>query len=426
MKIVRNDLADLEKARKFLEKDSLAIRLANLFGDAAEDVARLFPETWRTRIEQSCIVAIEKSWEFSMTTMSDPNSPPESERRHRGYAILSGAVGGAGIISLFAEVPVTTLIMIRSVADVAKSEGEDFRKFDTKLACLQSFALGGDVTDPHTGESGYYASRMLLEKPLDESARYIAKKGFAGIGAPFSAQLLAKFAARLQTFMTVKAAAGVVPVAGAIMGLSVNIIFINYFQDKARGHFIIRRLEKKYGAETVRQKYKDVETGVMAKSEFSSAKTDRLIRHHVYASMGVGMIPIPFVDFAGVAGIQFNLLRKLAQSYNISFSKNIVKTLIGALAGGAFPATLGTQLGGSLAKMIPGIGQTFGVAAVTVSAGASTYAVGRVFNRHFAQGGTFLSFDPAEARAFYEEMYQEGRGVAAKMRTQGKHANRSK
>ncbi|MDM8540379.1 EcsC family protein [Desulfococcaceae bacterium HSG9] len=414
MKIIKNDLADLKKARKLLEKDSFAIRLANLFGDAAEDTVRLFPKIWRTRIEQSCIVALEKSWEFSMTTMSDSNHPPESERRHRFYAILSGAIGGAGIISLFAEVPVTTLIIMRSVADVAKSEGEDFRQFDTKLACLQSFALSGDVTDVPAGEkSGYYASRTLLEKPLDESARYIAKKGFAGIGAPFSAQLLAKFAVRFQTFMTAKAAANVVPAAGAIMGLTVNIIFINYFQDKARGHFIIRRLEKKYGAETVRQKYKDVETGVMAKPEFSSAKTDRLIRHHVYASMGVGLIPIPFVDFAGVAGIQFNLLRKLAQSYNVPFSKNIVKTLIGALAGGSFPATLGTQLGGSLAKMIPGIGQTFGVAAVTASAGASTYAVGKVFNRHFAHGGTLLSFDPEATKAFYEEMLKEGREIVA-------------
>ncbi len=417
MEIIRNDLADLKKARKLLEKGSFAIRMANLFGDAAEDAARLFPEIWRTRIEQSCIVALEKSWEFSITTMSAPDSPPESERKHRFYAILSGAVGGAGIISLFAEVPVTTLIMIRSVADVAKSEGEDFRQFDTKLACLQSFALGGDVTDAHTGESGYYASRILLEKPLDESARYIAKKGFAGIGAPFSAQLLAKFAARFQTFMTAKASANVVPAAGAIMGLTVNIIFINYFQDKARGHFIIRRLEKKYGAEEVRQKYKAAETGVMAKPELSSANTDGIIRCHVYASIGIGLIPIPLLDFAGVAGIQLNLLRKLAQSYNIPFSKDIVKTLIGTLGGGAFPATLGTQLGGSLAKMIPGIGQTFGTAAVTASAGASTYAVGRVFNRHFTQGGTFLSFDPAKARAFYKEMYKEGAKVASELNT---------
>ncbi len=48
---------------------------------------------------------------------------------------------------------------------------------------------------------------------------------------------------------------------------------------------------------------------------------------------------------------------------------------------------------------------------------ACTYAVGKVFSRHFAEGGTFLSFDPEEARAFYEEMFKEGQEVAAELKT---------
>jgi hypothetical protein len=39
--------------------------------------------------------------------------------------------------------------------------------------------------------------------------------------------------------------------------------------------------------------------------------------------------------------------------------------------------------------------------------------VGKVFARHFAEGGTFLSFDPEKAKAFYEEMFKEGQEVAA-------------
>jgi len=326
--IYGKDLADLKNARQLLEKDSISLRLASLFGDAAETLVRCLPPRYQQRAEEACIVALEKSWEFAMTTMSGPDIPPESQTRHRFYAIISGAIGGAGFISLFAEVPVTTLIMIRSVVDVAKSEGEDFREFETKLACLQAFALGGDVRDAPTGETGYYGSRALLEKPLDESTRYIAKKGFAGIGAPFSAQVAAKIAARYQTVLSAKAAADAIPVAGAIVGLSVNIIFINYFHDKARGHFIIRRLEKKYGANEVRQAYKTSGKRITEKSEQTSKVPDRLIRHHVYASMGMGMIPIPFLDFIGVAGLQLSLVRKLAQFYNIPFSKDMVKPLM--------------------------------------------------------------------------------------------------
>ncbi len=42
-----------------------------------------------------------------------------------------------------------------------------------------------------------------------------------------------------------------------------------------------------------------------------------------------------------------------------------------------------------------------------IIAGASTYAVGRVFDTHFASGGTFLDFNLEKARQSYAELYQE-------------------
>jgi len=35
----------------------------------------------------------------------------------------------------------------------------------------------------------------------------------------------------------------------------VNYAFIEHFQDMARGHFIVRRLERAYGEEDVRREY---------------------------------------------------------------------------------------------------------------------------------------------------------------------------
>jgi len=46
-----------------------------------------------------------------------------------------------------------------------------------------------------------------------------------------------------------------VPVAGAVGGATINVLFIDHFQGLARGHFIVRRLERKYGLETVRTSY---------------------------------------------------------------------------------------------------------------------------------------------------------------------------
>jgi len=151
-------------------------------------------------------------------------------------------------------------------------------------------------------------------------------------------------------------------------------------------------------------------------SDVPEVNADKTIRHHVYVALGIGLIPIPFLDFVGVTGVQLNLMRNLAQIYNMPFSKDMVKNLIGALIGGAFPASTGPRIAFSIAKTVPGIGSALGVASASAVSGACTYAVGKVFSRHFAEGGTFLSFDPEAAKAFYEEMLKEGQEVAAELK----------
>jgi len=38
----------------------------------------------------------------------------------------------------------------------------------------------------------------------------------------------------------------------------INLIFIKHFQAAARGHFTVRRLERKYGGELVKKEYEKV------------------------------------------------------------------------------------------------------------------------------------------------------------------------
>jgi hypothetical protein len=47
-------------------------------------------------------------------------------------------------------------------------------------------------------------------------------------------------------------------ILGAIGGASINLLFINHFQAAARGHFIVRRLERKYGGEFIKKEYEKV------------------------------------------------------------------------------------------------------------------------------------------------------------------------
>ena len=156
-----------------------------------------------------------------------------------------------------------------------------------------------------------------------------------------------------------------------------------------------------------------IETAKNAGEDGLKAKLDKILRHHVYASIGVGLIPVPVIDFVGLTGVQLNMLRKIAKIYEVRLLKDAVKNIVFSLVGGALPVAAAAPLAASGVKAIPLFGQTAGVLTMPVVAGATTYAIGKVFTQHFASGGTFLTFDPEKVKAYYAEMFNEGEKIAA-------------
>jgi uncharacterized protein (DUF697 family) len=128
------------------------------------------------------------------------------------------------------------------------------------------------------------------------------------------------------------------------------------------------------------------------------------------------LMPLPLVDLLAISGIQLNLLRKIASVYHIPFFTDVVKNLLASLLGSSVPIFIAPGVAVSLSKTIPIIGLTAGVLTMPVLAGASTYAVGKVFIQHFASGGTFLTFDPKKVRDFYAELFAEGQQLVAEMK----------
>ncbi len=151
-----------------------------------------------------------------------------------------------------------------------------------------------------------------------------------------------------------------------------------------------------------------------AEGKVQGEGADAALRNHVLGALGVGLIPIPVVDIVALTGIQLNLLRKLAAEYDVPFSEDIVRNILGSLIGGSIPVLLSRTFF-SLVKGIPLIGHAAGALTMPILAGATTYAVGKVFIQHFASGGTFLTFDPDKVREFYNEMYKEGQKMASSL-----------
>lgn len=145
-------------------------------------------------------------------------------------------------------------------------------------------------------------------------------------------------------------------------------------------------------------------------SDMRRLQCDVAISKHVAASLGAGFIPLPVVDFVTITGVQINLLYRLCRIYGVEFSKESARSIVTSLLGASVPSLQGELIGSGL-KMIPIIGTLAGMVAAPVIAGASTYAVGKVFVLHLESGGTLLTFDAKKMKLHFEQALQEGKRV---------------
>jgi len=260
------DWADLQRAVALLESPTLTAKMANLIGSPLEFAVKKLPQSVSRRIHGAVEAALFKSAQAALWTMDNTPGKAASTRWHKVAAATSGAVGGAfGFTTLFIELPVSTTIMMRSVADVARSEGFDLRDMATRHACLEVFALGGNSGKDDASETGYYITRGFTAEVMRHLSAELAGRAVGGtpvmIGltpkeaGKWLAKIVEKVAARFGVVVTEKFAAQAVPIVGAVAGATLNTMFTDYYQDMARGHFIVRRLERTYGYDTVRAAY---------------------------------------------------------------------------------------------------------------------------------------------------------------------------
>ena len=258
------ELSELQQAIAFLESATFASRIANLLGRQAQMIGRALPAPARRLVAGASQSAMKGALKLALKTMEtggpaqealDPTGGLSSRVLHKAAAAASGAVGGAfGLAALPLELPVSTTILLRSIAQIARAAGEDLRQPDAALACLEVFALGNDAGASGV-ESGYFAIRAALARSVNESARFLVQKGVVDEAAPALIRFATQIAARFGVVVSEKLVAQAVPVLGAIGGAAVNLAFAEHFQNLARGHFIVRRLERAHGADAVRFEY---------------------------------------------------------------------------------------------------------------------------------------------------------------------------
>jgi hypothetical protein len=250
---------ELRRAKQLLENPGLAARFASVLGSPIEKGMKLLPSGWSGKVHEATNAALSKALDIAISSLGETATRPSHDRWHKLAAAISGAAGGAfGLPALAIELPISTTVMLRSIADIAAAHGENPRDTETRLACLTVFALGStrDKSDDAT-ESGYFAARSALAAAVTEATKHIAQKGFAKGGAPALVRLVALIGSRFGIVVSEKAAAQAIPIIGAAGGALVNTVFIDHYQDMARGHFTVRRLERLHGAEAIRVAYEE-------------------------------------------------------------------------------------------------------------------------------------------------------------------------
>jgi len=247
---------ELRAAVRRLEGDSFASRATNLLGRQVEAAGRALPPPARRMVARAAERALRAALRVAIGTIDSKKPPRAARGAHKALAAMSGAAGGAfGLAALPVELPVSTTIMLRSIAQIAREEGEDLREPEAALACIEVLGLGGPRPGEAAVDGGYFAIRAVLGRTVSESARFIMERGLVDETAPILLRLIAQVAARFGLVVSEKLAAQAIPVLGAFGGAAVNLAFTEHFQNLARGHFTVRRLERAHGAETVRFDY---------------------------------------------------------------------------------------------------------------------------------------------------------------------------
>jgi hypothetical protein len=255
------DVAELREAKAILQHPSLVIRLSSLVGSRIEnltkDLGKRLPDEVSEAIARSSNKAIETAFQTALRTMPDGRLSAPRNRLHKAAVVTTGGLAGfLGLQALLVELPVTTLIMFRSIADIARANGESLSSPDTQLNCLTVFALGSPRSDADEGaETSYYGVRYALSRITADALQYVTAHGTTAKSAPAMIRFISAIASRFGVVVSQKAVAQAVPAIGAIGGALTNAVFMSHFQDMARAHFTIRRLERIYGKETVETLY---------------------------------------------------------------------------------------------------------------------------------------------------------------------------
>jgi len=251
-------------AKKNLEKPNLFIKLTDYLGMPLEYGLKKLPVFARNKVGFIVDKSLKASYKIALFTISNNSSIVKQKYYNRAFTTLFGGIGGAfGIGGAIAEIPISTTIIFREMAQNALKHQFDVRDPKVMLEVLSCFSYGGRSSLDDEVNSSYFTVRASLTKSISEAAAYMVEKVAGDLADDFAkpviVKLLEKIGSRFGVVISDQIAAKSIPIIGAVGAITINNLFLSHFSDISDAHFFILKMERKYGKEIVEKNYLEIE-----------------------------------------------------------------------------------------------------------------------------------------------------------------------
>ena len=222
----------VDEALRYFEDPGTVHHALAFLGRPIEALSEKLPAPAKKIIEKSTDHALNLALQSALKLERSPKLP------HRPLAAAIGGIGGFfGWAGLAADLPLTTVLILRGIADQASRHGFDLGARETQLECLSVFGMGArDSKSDDAMNSSYFASRAAITKVLADSSALALQR------------MIAQIAVRFKMRVSQKVLAEAIPLAGAVGGAGINYLFMDFFIKTADYHFGIRAMERKYNS----------------------------------------------------------------------------------------------------------------------------------------------------------------------------------
>jgi hypothetical protein len=233
------EFAEVRKAAELLVSSrTLLMSLTSQAGDVVEKGYELLPTGAQDAIRDAVVNALTTVHGVATTGMDDDPGRDSWSWLYRAAATMLGGVSGAlGFAAILAELPVTTGFIFRSIADIARSRGESLSDPEVQALCIEAFAYGGPLEDDDDADIGFFMAR---------------------VGAVEASQLIAQVGIRYATVLMPKIVGQMVPITGAVVGASLNLAYISFYQSTANVLLTLLPVERRHDRAQVRSCFASV------------------------------------------------------------------------------------------------------------------------------------------------------------------------